>query len=226
VRKQVEAEFLGTRVPEKSPPLAPSYEFLGTRVPEKSGRGRPKVALDSHALDDETGRRIASVTGSPISGRLVRNYLRLLELPAEVQELAEAGGLTEGQLRPVCALDDPAAQLDLVKAIIAQGLSSADAEAVVEEVEAAAAEARPKVLRRAQKQPPAVQYGRRFVAQVKALERMTDQFDDLAREWATVEEYQPFFDALLRLEELIQRVKAYREGRAEVGLATQSKYAG
>jgi len=226
--RQVERVFHDTLVSGKSVRVETQGEFRDTPVSRKAKRGRPEAEVTYDQIDAEVARHIKAVTGQETSGRIIRNYRRLLTLPPQVQELAEAGGLTERQLRAVCALDDPAAQLDLVKAIITQSLSGEDAAAVVAEVEAAPVEVRQKVLRRAAKQPPAVQYGRRILTQVKAFRRMAEAggFDDLAREWATVSEYQEYFDAMLVLEEIIQRVKAYRKGRTEIGLATQSKYAG
>lgn len=73
---------------------------LGTRVPDGSTIKLPS----QRELDEAVGREVKAFAGRAIGGRMVRNYLRLLTLSAELQDLAEAAQLTEKQLRPVMQL--------------------------------------------------------------------------------------------------------------------------
>ena len=53
----------------------------------------------------------------------VANFLRLLELPSDVQEAVASGALTMGHARALLAVSDPAARLVLMKKIVAEDLS-------------------------------------------------------------------------------------------------------
>ena len=87
---------------------------LGTRVP-----GENTIKLPSQReLQVAVGQRVKSFTGRAISDRMVRNYLRLLNLPPQAQDLAEAGQLTEKQLRPVVRLKTDEEQIALVQRIV------------------------------------------------------------------------------------------------------------
>ena len=93
---------------------------LGTRVP-----GETTIKLPSQReLQVEVGQRVKSFTGRAISDRMVRNYLRLLDLPEEAKDLAEAGQLTEKQLRPVPSLKTDAEKIAMVKKIVEEKWSS------------------------------------------------------------------------------------------------------
>lgn len=92
---------------------------LGTRVP-----GQTTIKLPSQReLDEAIGQEVKTFTGRAISGRMVRNYLRLLSLSLGLQDLAEAAHLTEKQLRPVMRLKTDAEQLHMIKQIINEKLS-------------------------------------------------------------------------------------------------------
>jgi hypothetical protein len=87
---------------------------MGTRVP-----GENTIKLPSQrTLQAEVGQRVKSFTGRAIGDRMVRNYLSLLNLSQEVQDLAEAAQLTEKQLRPVIRLRTDEEQLEWVRRII------------------------------------------------------------------------------------------------------------
>ncbi|MDX1520926.1 MAG: ParB/RepB/Spo0J family partition protein [Anaerolineae bacterium] len=87
---------------------------LGTRVP-----GENTIKLPSQReLQIAVGQRVKSFTGRAISDRMVRNYLKLLKLPPEAEDLAEAGLLTEKQLRPVMRLKTDDEQIAMVRRII------------------------------------------------------------------------------------------------------------
>lgn len=100
---------------------------LGTRVPDESTIKLPS----QRELDEAVGQEVKAFTGRPIGGRMVRNYLRLLNLAPELQDFAEAASLSEKQLRPVMRLPSEEAQFDLMKEIAAEKLSGS---AVLERV--------------------------------------------------------------------------------------------
>lgn len=93
---------------------------LGTRVP-----GENTIRLPSQReLQVEIGQRVKSFTGRTIGDRMVRNYLALLTLSAEAQDLAEAAQLTEKQLRPVIRLRTDNEQKAMIQRIIEEKWSS------------------------------------------------------------------------------------------------------
>ncbi len=95
---------------------------MGTRVP-----GETTIKLPSQRdLDAAVGQEVKTFTGRAIGGRMVRNYLRLLKLSPELQDLVEAAQLTEKQLRPVMRLKTEAEQRQLIIQIINQRLSGRD----------------------------------------------------------------------------------------------------
>lgn len=53
----------------------------------------------------------------------ISNYLRLLDLPADVQQLVLDGKLSNGQAKAIAGLSDPNQQVDLSKKAIVQSLS-------------------------------------------------------------------------------------------------------
>jgi hypothetical protein len=93
---------------------------MGTRVP-----GSKTIILPSQReLQAAIGQHVKNLTGRAISDRMVRNYLALLRLSPEAQDLAEAGQLTEKQLRPVMRLKSDEEQIALIRQIIAKNWSS------------------------------------------------------------------------------------------------------
>jgi ParB family chromosome partitioning protein len=77
--------------------------------------------LKQEELGERVGKNRSTVT----------NYLRLLQLPIEIQTGLVLGKLTIGQARPLIALDDVDFQLDLFQKIVENGLSSRKVEALV-----------------------------------------------------------------------------------------------
>lgn len=63
----------------------------------------------------------------------VTNFLRLLRLPQEVQDLMREGRLTAGQARPLLALPDKAAQIALAERAIRESFTARELEALVQE---------------------------------------------------------------------------------------------
>src|SRR5271157_5022970 len=61
----------------------------------------------------------------------VTNTLRLLRLPPEVQQMIAEGAISAGHARALLALDSSAAQLQLAKLIVKQGMSVRQAENLV-----------------------------------------------------------------------------------------------
>ena len=92
---------------------------LGTRVP-----GENTIKLPGQReLQIAVGQRVKSFTGRAIGDRMVRNYLAILNLSPEAQDLAEAAQLTEKQLRPVMRLDSDEAQLAMIRRIVEENWS-------------------------------------------------------------------------------------------------------
>jgi ParB family chromosome partitioning protein len=82
-------------------------------------------ALAFQSLQEEFGlghEEIAARVGK--SRPSISNSLRLLNLPAKVQELMRAGRLTAGQARPLLGLGKAADQVALAERAIADGLSA------------------------------------------------------------------------------------------------------
>lgn len=93
---------------------------LGTRVP-----GENTIKLPSQReLQNAVGQQVKTFTGRAIGDRMVRNYLTLLNLSPEAQDLAEAGQLSEKQLRPVMRLNSDEEQLAMIRRIIEEKWSS------------------------------------------------------------------------------------------------------
>ncbi len=87
---------------------------LGTRVPGENTIKLP----NQRELQVAVGQRVKNLTGRAISDRMVRNYLTLLNLSVEAQDLCEAAQLTEKQLRPVLRLKSDDEQLAMIKKIV------------------------------------------------------------------------------------------------------------
>ena len=68
------------------------------------------------------------------SRSLIANTVRMLNLSADVKEHVSRGTLTMGQARPLLILEDQDLQLEVAETIIAEGLSSRDAEELVKKI--------------------------------------------------------------------------------------------
>jgi ParB family chromosome partitioning protein len=82
--------------------------------------------IDEHGyaqqeLADKVGKDRTSVT----------NYLRLLKLPAEIQDRLTDGAISMGHARALLALEEPAAQLYACRQVIERSLSVRNTEALV-----------------------------------------------------------------------------------------------
>ncbi len=77
--------------------------------------------LRQEDLGNRVGKKRATVT----------NYLRLLQLPADIQSGLVAGIINMGQARPLISLENADFQLNLYQKIIEQGLSSRRVEELV-----------------------------------------------------------------------------------------------
>ena len=66
---------------------------------------------------DEAARRVG------VSRATVANFVRLLDLPEEVQEYVSRGTISMGHARAILAIKDPSKQLQAAKRVISQGLS-------------------------------------------------------------------------------------------------------
>ena len=106
-------------------------------------------ALAFQSLQEEFGlghEEIATRVGK--SRPAISNSLRLLNLPARVQELMRAGRLTAGQARPLLALGKASDQVALAERTVAEGLSA-------RQLEALATKGRGKAAKRKAKPTPA-----------------------------------------------------------------------
>jgi ParB family transcriptional regulator, chromosome partitioning protein len=85
-------------------------------------------------LMDEFGltqQQIADVIGKDRT--TIANMLRVLNLPATVRRMLQTGQITLGHARPLLALGDERAMLDLAREIVGQGLSVREVERRVRE---------------------------------------------------------------------------------------------
>jgi ParB family chromosome partitioning protein len=92
-------------------------------------RLRDDLGLSQEAIAAAVGKDRATVA----------NYLRLLRLPAEVQDALVGGALTMGHARALLALEDAAAQRRVARETTARGLSVRETEALVRRETAPAA---------------------------------------------------------------------------------------
>jgi len=77
--------------------------------------------LTQEKLAERVGKKRATVA----------NYLRLIQLPAQIQLFIRAGALTMGHARALLSLEDQEARLVLAKKIVEKGLSVRQVEAMV-----------------------------------------------------------------------------------------------
>lgn len=71
-------------------------------------------------LDDETGRTVG------LTGRTVRRYLGLLDLPEEIQNMLRDGELSVTQAQHLRRIDNPRTQVELANAAVDEGMSAAE----------------------------------------------------------------------------------------------------
>jgi len=90
-----------------------------------------EVAAAYHRLMEELGYTQQDVADKVGKDRTsVANILRLLKLPAEIQDDIRAGRLSMGHARAVLAVEDERGQLELARRIKTRGLSVREAEAL------------------------------------------------------------------------------------------------
>ncbi len=96
-------------------------------------------------LVDEFGLTQAQVAERVGKSRVaVTNTLRLLKLPAEVQQALADGAISEGHARALLALPTPEAQVAALKTVVKQALSVRQTEELVRRLKAEPAEKPPK----------------------------------------------------------------------------------
>lgn len=81
--------------------------------------GDPATA-SGQALDEATGKKVG------LSGRTVRRYLGLLELPDEVQAFLRSGELTVTQAQHLRRIANRRTQVELARAAVDEGMSAAE----------------------------------------------------------------------------------------------------
>ncbi len=89
------------------------------------GRLRARLAetndqASEGVLDEETGKAVG------LTGRSVRRYLGLLDLPQEVQQLIRRRELTVTQAQHLRRIPNPRTQVELAQAAVDEGMSAAD----------------------------------------------------------------------------------------------------
>ena len=88
-----------------------------------------RFQLSQEEIAERVGRARATVA----------NSIRLLRLPAEVQDLLRSGALTPGQARPLLAVDSPRRQIELAQRAVREGVSARRMEMLAAEPSAGAA---------------------------------------------------------------------------------------
>ena len=99
---------------------------------QREGLNPMEIATAYHRLMDELGytqQDVAEKVGKDRAS--VTNTLRLLKLPAEIQEHLREGRLSMGHAKAILSLEDERGQIDLARRIISRGLSVREAEAAV-----------------------------------------------------------------------------------------------
>jgi ParB family chromosome partitioning protein len=94
---------------------ARAFARLRARLSERSGE-KPAEA----ELDEATGRAVG------LTGRTVRRYLGLLELPEEVQALLRTGELSVTQAQHLRRIQNPKTQTELAREAVAEGMSASE----------------------------------------------------------------------------------------------------
>ncbi len=93
---------------------ARAYARLRSHIVESRGR-KPDAELD-----DAVGEMVG------LSGRTVRRYLNLLELPDEVQQLIRTGELNVTQAQHLRRIASPRTQIELARFAVEEGMSAAE----------------------------------------------------------------------------------------------------
>ncbi|WP_367915651.1 ParB/RepB/Spo0J family partition protein [Leadbetterella sp. DM7] len=101
-----------------------------------------EIALSYRRMIEELGFRQEDL-GNRIgkSRSNITNYLRLLNLPADIQTGLVLGVVTVGQVRPLIPVNDAALQMDIYQKILEDNLSAREVEALVKKGNAFEAEA-------------------------------------------------------------------------------------
>lgn len=90
-----------------------------------------EVGLSQEEIAHRTGKDRSTIT----------NFMRLLRLPAEVQDLVQSKRISMGQARAILGLPTPELQIQIAEKSAAQGLSVRQVEALVQEMHAPRAKA-------------------------------------------------------------------------------------
>jgi ParB family chromosome partitioning protein len=95
--------------------------------PIDEARAYKQLSLEFNFTQDHIAQRVSKDRST------VANTMRLLDLPAEIQELILNNQLNTGQARPLLSLGSPQEQLNLCKIIIKKGLNAREVERIVSE---------------------------------------------------------------------------------------------
>ncbi|ADQ17769.1 ParB/RepB/Spo0J family partition protein [Leadbetterella byssophila] len=91
-----------------------------------------EIALSYRRMMEELGFRqedLGQRVGKSRSN--ITNFLRLLQLPTEIQTGLVLGVVTVGQVRPLIPVNDPSLQMDIYQKILEDNLSAREVEALV-----------------------------------------------------------------------------------------------
>jgi ParB family chromosome partitioning protein len=91
-----------------------------------------EIALSYRRMMEELGFRqedLGNRVGKSRSN--ITNFLRLLNLPTEIQTGLVLGVVTSGQVRPLIPVNDPVLQMDIYHKILEENLSAREVEALV-----------------------------------------------------------------------------------------------
>ncbi len=83
-----------------------------------------RMIQECELKQEDLGKRVGKSRSS------VTNYLRLLNLPSDIQSGLVLGVITMGQAKPLITIEDKSLQLDIYQRILEQGLSAREIEAL------------------------------------------------------------------------------------------------
>lgn len=192
------------RAPEEPEGLI--TEKLG-EVPEEFASRLVKWGLgeripDSNELDDIVGEWMG-IVGKSITGRMVRDYLSIPNLPHEALELAEAASIPVATLIPIIGLNDPTRQLELTRKVVAEGLSARQTKRAARQLTEGTTE-----------KPFVATFGRRLLPLARRVKDMSPpELREFAGGLVREERYRDICEAILALSDLIRATQ--RTGTTE-----------
>lgn len=118
-----------------------------------AARGYERLVIEFKLATSEVARLVGKDRST------IANTLRLLKLPIDIQEMMQAGKLSEGHGRALLAAEDPAAMSKLARSAVDEGWSVREVEALVRGE--TPAKSRGRMMKKAAPQKPATADARR-----------------------------------------------------------------